>query len=746
MDYSFISIIGLEILIFGIVGSPLCFYLSKEFEDLKVIAILTAAPIFGVIELLFFGTLGLKLHLSQYLVTSIVIFFSLMSLCYIILKYWKNNYTKLIYYISLSLAIIFIITSASIVLYTSDIQNIGSKNYFLLTNEDTFSYIAEIDQIRFVGALSPQYEYPAGYYALFSHAVNIRAAVTAFVASQSDIFSLETHVAFFILLRCVIPLMAIGIFSILVLSNIEIKYCIFGTALFLGGNFCVNQIFQQFLSSAFGDVCSIGLIILIILALHAHKKSLLVFLCGLVTGILAAASPETHPFYLIILLVFSISLILILFKTIILFDAFKKGFYYFLGFLCGIVALFPGLFIDLWVRSGALGGHPGDWIAQVGFFLQTFGILPGFGGDPLISYGITNILLMIIIFGFVVISPVYVIIKLIELKKTNAPQLTTQIFLGVLSSVFILSFLSLFIMGRGYAMQKVSEYFCFVPAIICSIILNDVEVVVKRNKIALIIFFIATIIFLLVFLSSTLPLKQEALNHTYYIVKENPDLDSYSITPLLNNSIKSVDVDIQGPALNLFLYQNRMTELPISFTATDTIRFYRIYNVTPADGEWVFHMSHPNTLQSKFWDITQPPTASNVIEAQLVKRSNYVKIFTAQSNWIPMEGKDSSDGMRWLSNNGSFVIMSCDPNSVLHIYIGGGPDLTPDNKIQIIINSEIVSNLTPYELPKELNLKISNVKIKSDVNGEIKIIGPQSGIRQIRVARLYIKNSSEFMS
>ena len=740
MDFTFALVILLQISLFTFIGYPLSLYFSRDVKNGKVIALLTSAPIFGVITLLLLGLIGLKLQVSQYGIVVFLFMGSLILSGYIVLKYWRRNFNNLLRLIGLSLIIIFSITCGSIVLYTPDTQNIELNHYFPLTNDDTFSYIAQIDQIRFVGALTPQYMYPAGFYGVFSHAVNIAAAVTSFVAGQSEFFSLETHVAFFTTIRCVIPLMAIGIFSILVLLGIEIKYSIFGTAFFLGGNFCFGQIFQQFIRSAYGDICAIGFIILVFLALQSQKKTPLIFLCGLVSGVFAATSPEAHPFYLIILFCFSLILVFFRPNNITLIKILKTLFYYGIGLFCGVVTLIPGLYIDLLGQSPSLMGHPGDWVAQIGFFMQSFGILPVFVGNPLNSYGIINIVLMIIIFGFVVISPVYVIIKLNELKKTNDPQLNPRIFLGVLSSVFIFSYLLLFLIGRGYALQKVSEYFCFVPAIICSVVLNDIEIIIQRHKKILTLFLIAVIIFLFVFLSSTIPLKLDALNNYHNTVISNPDIDTYSLTPLLNNSVKSVDVDLRGSALNMFLYQNRMTGLPISFKSTDTHRFYRTSEVTPTSGDWVFLMSHPNTLNGQYLDINRPPPASIIDDTQLVRRSNYVKTISEQSNWLAVEGTNSSNALRWLSNEGRFEIMSYDSKGILHVNIYPGPDLNFDNCVQIIINGTVISNLTPDELPKELNLTLSNLKNNSDVNGEIQITGHLSGIRQIRVGGLYIQN------
>lgn len=743
MEYNFAYMILFQISLFTCIGCPLSLYLSREFNRSKAIAILFAAPIFGIQALLFFGLIGLKLQVSQYLITIFLSLGSLILSVYLVIKYWNENYENLARSIGIALLVIFGITCASIILYTSDSNNIEFSNYFPLTNSDTFAYLGQIDQIKFMGVLSPQYEYPAGFYAIFSSAVNLRAAVTTLVAGQSDFFSLDTHMAFFSTIRCVIPLVTIGIFSILILSGIEIKYSIFGTIMFLGGNFCFNQIFQQFLSSAYGNVSAIGLIIFVILALQSKRKNVLLFLGGLVSGVLTATSPEAHPFYLLILFCFYFILVLFIIKNVNFSKILENFFYYVLGLFCGLVTLIPGLYIDLCGQSRSLMGHSGDWVAQIGFFFQTFGILPAFIGNPLSTYDISNIILILIIFIFVVISPIYVIIKLKEWKKSNDSQLKIQIFLGVLSSVFILSFLSFLLTGRGYALQKVSEYFCFVPAIMCSVVLNDLETMGKRNKKVLIAFQLGVFIFLLVFLSSAIPQKIDALNTYHNILISNPEMNSYSLAPLLNDSVKSVEVDMRGITLDLFLYKNRMTGLPISFLSTDTDRFYRKNKVTPTNEDWVFRMTHPPTREGEFMDINQPSSVSYVNDTQLMKRNNYIIINSSQSYWVTAEGRTPSEALRWLSREGYFSILSCNPGGYLHLKIYPGPDLNMDNRILITINEFVLIILTPDELPKEINLKLPNITLNSDALGKVQIIGSFSGIRQIRLGGLYIDNTSE---
>jgi hypothetical protein len=195
----------------------------------------------------------------------------------------------------------FVAAVFALALNSSDLRFAG-LDYFPLTNDDTFTYLGYIDQIRNTGWITPRITYPAGYVPLIDSAVSIRAPSVIFSADFADILGLETHSAFFLSQRMALPIIALGASGIVMIATGNWMATSLCFAPLVFGNVLLHQIFQQFNSSTMGTVIGPVIVALAIWTVRRERSGSEVVaghvLAGWACGTMAITSVEAHPFYL----------------------------------------------------------------------------------------------------------------------------------------------------------------------------------------------------------------------------------------------------------------------------------------------------------------------------------------------------------------------------------------------------------------------------------------------------------------
>ncbi|HUL00398.1 MAG TPA: hypothetical protein VLX29_06020, partial [Nitrospirota bacterium] len=703
MELTGSALMVLQLLYFAALGFPVSHWLSKEFRGDLVIGIYAGAPLMGVFISLWIGVVAFKFCLNQGHVAIGLLGAALLAST-VIFAINRKSYRPNRSSIKTSIIIISIVL-LTIFMYSLDFDIVGTHNYFPRTNDDTFSYLGQIDQLRTVKTMLPQMEYPAGYRPAYLHAINIRGAVAALVAGQAELFGLETHAAFFSVIRTTIPLAVIGICSMLLTFGSGTFAAIMGTLLFSGGNFMLHQVFQQFLSSSFGVVCAIGLLILTGIAIYREYRLINIGVAGMSAGIFAMASPEAHLFLLIGLCV--VFIIIHIGKTIS--QLIQIIICFALGFIIGSMPLLPNIYIDVFNQAhNALQGHPGDWIAQVGYIVQASGV-KFFTGQALFE-SIIDMIAALFIMAVTIIGTFYLIV---------VPRLSFErIFynydlfrlVGWTSFVALASVALFFLAGKGYSMLKSFDYYCFYPAVVFGVCVGHIQsyrLFTQEAKFQ--ILFKSIIVFIVfAFLLVTISHKRSEIMKYVKNVKKGPLLGAYYYKMPENDAVTGVAVDLYGFPLNLFLYVNRLRSVPVFLEPGMSNRYI------PALGKevhvsHVFRMGYLGTADSSFIDINRPRVPVLSEKAELMDARAYLKLIS-DSGWLRAEGDRPEVQFRWLSGTGKFEVLKLSEveEPKLYISIRPGPDILPKNIVEVTLDGRILKALDAKQLPVDLVIPLSD--------------------------------------
>ena len=727
---------------FALIGLPFSLYLAAGKQRNTILGVYTAAPIFGIFPAIWISVMSLKCGVDQGISTILLIILSSLLTIFFV-KFRQNSSqfhgNKLI--VVKSFGLILIIVCLTNYFNISDLTTVGIKDYFPRTNDDSFSALGMIDQIRISKTLLPRMEYPAGYFPGYFQGINIAAAVTALVAGQAELFFLDTHVAFFSTLRMTLPLVSVGIFSLILILGGGLFFATLATALFIGGNFMLHQILQQFLRSAVGAVCAVGVVSLAALAVQERFPLILVSLIGAATGIFAMASPEAHLFVVASLGLYFLASAIIISPTKSFSDSVIIVFFYFLGFTVGSLPLLPGLFIDLLPMSVALIGHPGDWCAQLGFLVQASGIGPFtyFHSQMSMSHpGVCEWLGAIFfsiatLLGFIYLFVSHMIPSPVRIKSINM-----SLFLGLTSIIPLAAWGILFMLGRGYAMLKVADYFTFLPVVIICFSLSQVSDLLSTVRPRFDVIFKG---FCLVALSGycliTLPNKQSIFKEYISNIEAGPKLQDYYYES--KSDVNGILVDLDTFPLYLFLYVNRFRPVPLYFESN--VR-YILKDDKKTNLTHVFRMGHKPIADSGFIDINRPSLGCQPARSELVDANVCLKIIQSDGNgWLPASGEYPDGLYRWLSGVGEFKIFELHilDGVKLHASISPGPDLLPENHIEVVLNDQILVALESIDLPREISVRIPSTGISDTISGSVRVVGPSHGLRQIAISRLYLE-------
>jgi hypothetical protein len=745
MNFEIFSLLLLQIIFFSIVGFPIAYFLSTVFNQKKELGIIISSPIFGVIITLWYGLLGVCTGISPYWMVRMLLTITSIINIYIIYQYLRSTYsTQKKYNIILSIFVIIVFFAIGVSLFSADYEDITPPSYFPMTNGDTFSYLGQIDQIRSIHALLPQMEYPAGYSPAYMHAINIRSAVTSLIAGQAELLHVDTHIAFFSSIRLTIPLVALGLLSLFIVLEMSYFSSVIGTILFLCGNFMFHQVFQQFLSSSFGVVCAIGIILIGLLAIEKNYNYWVLGGLGFVGGIYCLTSPEAHLFFILgIIIFFSIYLIKTPLKIVSFPYPIKAILCGGFGFFLGVLPRFPSVYIDLFGQYiYATHTHPGDWIAQWGYFVQASGVLPLYKGTSVFSTSILTPTMMVSICALTVFGILFLFVRSIIVPSSDVKKNTKLLFIGTLSATGLIFFTYFFFAHKGYSMLKVFDYHCFIPALIIGIWINEVKNFdcLKNNVLKKYLFCIIIIIFTISFSMIALPNKFNEMNNYYQIVKATPSLNSYELSGFTYDTNSSVRADLYGEPLNMFLYVNRWQTTPLIFYPEESYRYIPNNTSSSRIATHIFRMGHTSYREHEFIDINRPRDPVIPPTAELIPMKNYVRlIHNSSSNWLTMNGNLlPQNQFRWLSREGFFEIYSPSDKGHLNVELAAGPDIGSENLIQVIIDGKVLEEIQPERLPVKLKIQITNESYKNRIECQIKILGPQKGIRQISVAGLFI--------
>jgi len=706
-------------------GIPLSLYLASIVEPNKKIGIYIMTPVFGLAFQLYFGTLIHSLFgLKPITVFLCIIVIAIVVLILIINLNNVKEYKKELFNTKKGFGISIIVGIIALLINSMDLYQVPFNEYLPVTNADTFNYFGHIDQFRIVGENTPIINYPAGFQPRIEHAIGARDAVVAFSAAVAEVLKIETHTAFFISLRVVLMLLSVGVFSTLIFLTSSYKAAFFGLFFSIFGNFYLHQILQQFSSSSIGSTMVSA--VLFTFSVYANNKIInhsqsWSIIPGLISGILLMTSPETG--------VVVLSVIAVWYVVDHLDRNFSRILYSARNLIAGILlGSLPVLhLIVLFVYGqiiGSVSGHPGDWIANSAILFQASGL--GFiKTNGLNSLPITIIVCILITSAFYIISLIIIIKKIIKKKLNN----------NILMPIIIFSLVSLsiatvaFFLGKGYVLLKILDYFSIIPPIIFGIsILHifefEIDYPFRNISIAFCSFFI------LFYGVIALKEKYEILNSYRKEVLGIPKLSLFKLKNILNIHTPVIP-DLEGNSLLLFLYVNRFNTIKFAFDGEPVTKYRYIPNIYPTIGMPLARISLPGYRDKIITDITHKTPWQN--KPYLLDYDGVLKI--VDSNWLPPEGEHEETIFRWVSNKGLFKLLITEPDisRKLHLKINPGPDLTSENQILLIINQKIMLNINPNDLPISLDILLNKLEFGENI-GEIFILGPKNGIRQISIS------------
>jgi hypothetical protein len=344
-------------------------------------------------------------------------------------------------------------------------------DYFPLTNDDTFSYIGLIDQIREAGWVRPTISYPAGFQPNIVAAVDARAPGAIWIADFAQALGLNTHTAFFVTQRMFLPATALGATGVVLLVTGSVWGACLCLVSLIFGNTLLHQMLQQFNSSAMGTI--VGTVVLAMLVWSGRTErspreaAIGYGLAGFAVGTMAITSMEAHPFYL------GISG-LILVASLVTNNIRGRDFAKFvLVFVVGYLA--PSIFFLLKVWPQIVGQYflapamAAQAIAVPGFLIFLSGVslrvLP-----RLLNYPLE---IRLVAVGAVLVSLASCAYLLWwSIRKTDASTLRRHDALVVAlftASVFSME-IFLYCAGIGYGLLKMADYFAFLNAVAVSIV------------------------------------------------------------------------------------------------------------------------------------------------------------------------------------------------------------------------------------------------------------------------------------
>lgn len=728
-----------QLLYYAVIGLPFSLLISSKISKKYLKNIVIAAPIFGVGLIVWVVTLFNFVGLSQSQSALFPIVISLLFLG-LILKNRQFDFDELN---SLKNCLLLLCPLLIFAAYQnlSDLITVGVVNYFPSTNDDTFNYLSQIDYL--VNSIGhQQIIYPASFTS--NYPTIIRLGVSGLIANWLALTGWDTHVVFFLTLRCMILVSTVGLYAITLTFGQSVFPAIFATLLFSGSNFFMHQVLQQFLSSTIGIPLTLCLVLLSIVysSTAPQNRSFINIVISFFCGVLAITSLEAAPF--VILPTCTTIFFLTIFKpddkNLSNFQRIKIIWNLIKDFAFGI-AISTGTFgLRIWGWYAAqsqvgLGEHPGNWVAKPEFILQWSGLMPALPLSPLDGYWeLSNFpyscLALVTILG-TAITLVLLIRTVLKPRKSGAiffdniyPNfaITAFILCGLISQILF------GVLGKGYAMLKTTDYYIFqiplLTAWLLAYLINNNQTILTRFYLFL------TGLFICLHLSLSLSQKEVIFNGYISDSLSRPNVNNFVLDVNKGNKIKGVKGDFCGFYAELFSYMNRFSQETIIPDAK------RYISQNDLDTSHIFRIN-----VQKFGDINHPVIQRPVNTKELLKSEGYVMICNdLGTNWLPPEG-DKGIFWRWLSKVGKFQIFGpiIKQKAKLSIQIvEPGPDLLPGSKVQVAIEDKVVAEVTAKELPKVIAIEIPKEDLlKNVINGTIIVKPEGQGIREVRIGQIF---------
>ena len=600
--------------------------------------------------------------------------------------------------------------------------------YFPLTNEDTFSYLGHIDQIRAIGWNEPRIAYPAGYIPLIDHAVSTRTTGVILVADFADLLGLEAHSAFFLTQRLALPIIALGASGVVLLVTRSWMASLLCFASLVFGNVLLHQILQQFNSSTLGTVIAPVILAVAIWTFRLERSQCErwagIALAGWMCGTLALTSTEAHPFYLIAF--GAVALVSFLGErkwTRMLGEALAFIAFYLASSFPFVLQFWPAL-ISQFTNAGA--GHPGDWIAATGFLVQATGITLT-TADKLSAYPIVPRVAAFAVFASMIIA-ILTLAWTARAADQDKRVLRSDLLALVTFALLLASFQAfLYKHGSGYGLLKVTDYFAFLGAIIVSVAV--VQLGLTRNR--LIGCVLAGVFGC--YCAVAFAQKREILARYRDRTEQLPLPTSYRLQAAADGTLVA---DLSGEPLSLFLYENRFGSTRITFRATESNRYRAVAGAGAAGPGRVARLFHAGALGTTVADITY---ADNILSpvVQTEPAIGQTHLVQPDPHWLGPSNSRVGLLWRWLSASGGFIIygpLSAEQRT-LHVNLAAGPDMRPDNRVEIYVSGKHLLTVSPAEMPLRAEVALPALA-KSENDGEIKISGPFGGIHQLSVGNL----------
>ncbi|MEH2470454.1 hypothetical protein V1281_000301 [Nitrobacteraceae bacterium AZCC 2161] len=599
-------------------------------------------------------------------------------------------------------------------------------DYFPLTNDDTFSYLGHIDQIRAVGWNEPRIPYPAGFIPLIDHAVSTRTTGVILVADFADLLGLESHSSFFLTQRLALPVVALGASGVVMLvtcSWMASQLC-FASLIF--GNVLLHQILQQFNSSTLGTVIAPLIVAMAIWTFRPERSQRERWagfaLAGWLCGTLAITSTEAHAFYLIAFGAVALVSLLGERQWIMVFrEALSFVALYMAASFPFVLKLWPAL-ISQFVNAGT--GHPGDWIAATGFLVQATGVTLT-TADKLSAYPIVPRFAALAVFASMIIA-IITLAWTARAANRDRTVVRSDLLALVAFALLLASFQAvLYTRGSGYGLLKVTDYFAFLGAIVVSVAAFQLGLT-RRWFIGCVLAGSIGCYCAVAFVE-----KREILARYRDRTALLPLPASYRLPSAAEGTLVP---DLSADVLNLFLYENRFGSTRITFGATESNRYRAVAGVAGPDR--IARLFHAGALGTTVADISYPDGFSSPV-VQTEPAIGQTHLVQPDPHWLGPTGLRIGLLWRWLSGSGGFIIYGplSGGQRTLHVNLAAGPDMRPDNQVEIYVLGQRLLTVSPAEMPLRATIALPALA-KSENDGEIRIVGPAGGIYQLSVGNL----------
>ncbi len=216
----------------------------------------------------------------------------------------------------------------------------------------------------------------------------------------------------------------------------------------------------------------------------------------------------------------------------------------------------------------------------------------------------------------------------------------------------------------------------------------------------------------------------------------------------LESELKNLDsrltysLDLDQDLADLVLYANRMTQNNIT-----SLRFSHRYRwSTPLKIDYILRGAN-----LPMEDINRPPggVSSGDKTLEMVKYYNYIMIdYNAENNsWVGgPEGNLPGHKLRWFNRNAPFIVFpanNLDSIRNLHLTLYPGPDLVRENLFLIKLEGGKIFSVEKQFLGngKEIIIPLPSGTNQIPIKGQIEVIGPHNGLRQLRIGNIYIETS-----